>query len=152
MMCKPKWLAGSLGSIYFIGYVLTLLWLPRLADVHGRKVLFTWGTFAQAILFTILMFTRQFYVMLVTIFAFGLLASIRQVTGFIYFLELMPQKNRTTAAVVFTIIDGLTYMLVTVYFWLISKQWFYIILIGYLMSIASAGLVWFLPESPVYLI
>ena len=52
----------------------------------------------------------------------------------------------------FTIIDGLTYMMVTVYFWLISKQWFYIISIGYLMSIVSAGLVWFLPESPVYLI
>ena len=43
-MCKPKWLAGSLGSVYFIGYVLTLLWLPRLADVYGRKILFTWGT------------------------------------------------------------------------------------------------------------
>ena len=90
MMCKPKWLQGSLGSVYFIGYVLTLLWLPRLADIHGRKIFFTWGTLTQAILFTILMFTRNFYVMLVTIFAFGLLASIRQVTGFIYFLELMP--------------------------------------------------------------
>ena len=42
-------------------------------------------------------------------------------------------------------------MVVTVYFWLISKQWFYIILVGYLLSLASAGLVWFLPESPVYL-
>lgn len=90
MMCKPKWLASSLGSIYFIGFVLTLVWLPRLADVYGRKVLFTYGVLAQAFLYTILMFTRDFYVMLLTIFTFGLLASIRQVTGFIYFLELMP--------------------------------------------------------------
>ena len=55
------------------------------------------------------MFTRNYYVMLFAIFGFGLLASIRQVTGFIYFLELIPMEKRTITAVIFTIIDALTY-------------------------------------------
>ena len=76
-MCRPDWQVGALGSIYFVGYVLTLPWLPRLADVHGRRSLFAWGMLAQTVCFTILMFTHDYYVMLFAIFGFGLLASIR---------------------------------------------------------------------------
>ena len=151
-MCRPKWQAGSLGSAYFIGYVFTLLWLPRLADVYGRKKIFAYGMAVQSIFYTVLMFTNNFYVMLVTTFCFGLLASIRQVIGFVFFLELMPKNTQTTVACIFTIIDGLTYLVVSMYFWVISKHWFYIIFVAYIFQIVGAVLSWFLPESPVYLI
>ena len=55
-------------------------------------------------------------------------------------------------AVVFTIIDGLTYMIVCIYFWVINKHWFYIIFVAYLLQLAGAVFAWFLPESPVYLL
>lgn len=152
LMCRPGWQVGALGSVYFIGYVLTLLWLPKLADIHGRKELFTWGMVAQTICFTVIMFTKQYYVMIAAIFGFGFLASIRQVTGFIYFLELLPVKNRIATAVIFTLIDGLTYQFVVIYFWFISKHWFWLILFAYCMQITGAILSWFLPESPVYLL
>ena len=51
------------------------------------------------------MFTQHLYVMLAAVFAFGALASIRQVTGFVYFLELIPKKNNTAAACAFFVID-----------------------------------------------
>ena len=84
---------GFLGSSYFIGFVLTLLWVPRFADRYGRKVMLTWGLAFNAVLYTVLMLTSNFYVMLFTIFFFGAMASIRQITGFIYFLEMMPKQN-----------------------------------------------------------
>jgi len=124
---------GFLGSVYFIGYLLTLLWVPRYADRIGRKVMFTWGMVVMVILYTVLMFTRHFYVMLFTIFLFGCMASVRQIIGWVYFMELLPKQNQTSSAVIFTIIDGTTYLLVTIYFWLISKQWVYIISFGYLL-------------------
>ena len=141
-----------LGTSYFIGYVLTLLWLPRLADVYGRRPLFTVGMALQWVLFTVIMVTKNFWVMLTTIFLFGMLASIRQVTGWVYFMELLPKKNNTVAACVFCVIDALTYLMVTVYFLAISKDWFYIILFAYILQVLGAGLCWFLPESPVYLL
>lgn len=116
-MCRPSWLAGSIGTAYFIGYVITLLWLPRLADYYGRKKFFVWGLAAQAVFYTILMFTKNLYLMIFTSFSFGLLASIRQVIGWVYFLELIPKKQQTPVACIFTIIDGLIYMMVTIYFW-----------------------------------
>lgn len=36
LMCYPEWRVGLLGSIYFIGFAATLLWLPRLGDIYGR--------------------------------------------------------------------------------------------------------------------
>lgn len=97
------------------------------------------------------MFTHHYYVMLAVTFCFGMLASIRQVTGYIYFLELMPQRSNTAAGSIFSILDGLTYLIVVIYFWLISKDWFYVILIGYTMQIVGAVLAWTLPESPPFL-
>lgn len=77
------------------------------------------------------MFTHEFWVMMAAVASFGALASIRQVTGFIYFLELLPKKNNTAAACVFFVIDGATYLIVALYFWVISTHWFYIILVAY---------------------
>ena len=53
---------------------------------------------------------------------------------------------------VFTIIDGSTYLLITVYFWLISNHWVYIVSVGYVLQLIGLPLSWFLPESPSYLI
>ena len=38
-----------------------------------------------------------------------------------------------------------------IYFWVISKDWFYVILIGYVLQIVGAVLAWTLPEAPPYL-
>ena len=98
------------------------------------------------------MLTKNVYVMIFISFSFGLTSPSRLVIGWVYFLELIPKKQRTLVACIYTIIDSLVYMSITIYFWVISKHWFYIILVGYVLSIITAVLMWFLPESPVFLI
>ena len=44
------------------------------------------------------------------------------------------------------------YLLATIYFWKISKDWFYFALIGYVLNVCCAAGAWFLPESPRYLL
>lgn len=64
---------------------------------------------------------------------------------------MLPKQNQTACAVIFTIIDGISYLMVTIYFWQISKEWTWIVLVGYIFNVIGAILSWFLPESPSYL-
>ena len=36
LACASSMKMGMIGSIYFIGFISTMLFLPRLSDVHGR--------------------------------------------------------------------------------------------------------------------
>lgn len=44
------------------------------------------------------------------------------------------------------------YVIAIIYFWLISKHWFYYTLVGYIWQILTVLLVGFLPESPRFLV
>ena len=121
LMCKPEWLTGSLGSVFFVGFVCTTLWLPRLADTIGRRKIFLIGVSVQTILFTSIAFTKQFYVMLATIFLFGGISAIGWMVSFVYFLELMPEKWHTLACCVWSIADSLVYTVDVFYFWFFSN-------------------------------
>ena len=134
-MCRPEWQVSALSSAYFIGCGVTLLWLPRFADIYGRKKMYTLGMVLQVIFYTAIMFTRNYYVMLISIFIFGTLISFRNSIGFIYFLELVPKKNRAAAGTAYCVIDGLVYPFLVIYFWKISKDWFWLLLIGYAFQI-----------------
>ena len=106
---------------------------------------------AQAILYTILMFSQHYYLMLAGCFAFGLNASVIWVVGYVFCFELMPNDSKSTVGSLISMIDGTTYLLLVIYFWKISKQWFWIILIGYIYNVLGAVLCWWLPESPAFL-
>ena len=94
------------------------------------------------------MFTNQYYVMLVAIFGCGMLYSIRQVMGFVYVLNLLPQKNRTVVVTVIYVLDGLVYPITVIYFWTISTNWFWLLFVAFIFSIVGAIACFFLPESP----
>ena len=72
-------------------------------------------------------------------------------TGYLFLLELVPKKNETRVATLFFFFDQMPYLMTVIYFWVISKLWFWIVLVGYVMQIISMILYWFLPESPAFL-
>ena len=37
LVCEPDWKIALIGSAFFVGWVITLLWVPRISDKHGRK-------------------------------------------------------------------------------------------------------------------
>ena len=73
-MWKPSFIA----SAYFIGWSVTLLWLPRIADIYGRRLLFAYGMVASSVLYTVLMFTGSLDVTIAVSFLLGMLSSVRQ--------------------------------------------------------------------------
>ena len=143
--------AGLLGTALFAGWCVTLLWVPGLADKYGRQKLFRFGMLCDFICWNVLMFTHDVHVMLVTIFCFGMLSSIRINVGYVYLQELMPRSRATFYGTLWNNCECAIYPLATIYFWKISKHWVYFSSIGYALSLWSAVATFFLPESPRWL-
>ena len=116
MMCAPEWKVGLLGSSLFIGWCATLLWLPRLADVYGRKRLFCLGTFLDLVLYTALMLTRNLDVMIGIIFTVGLFTSLRVNVGFVLLTELMPKSKQTFVGTAWGVLESSIVLCSTFYF------------------------------------
>ena len=79
-----------IGSSFFIGWCLSLLWIPRLADVYGRKNLFRIAQVIDFLLFTGMLLTNSLNVAIGIIFSIGFTTSIRLAAGYIYMLEFIP--------------------------------------------------------------
>ena len=40
MLCEPKWRVGLLGAFFFVGIIVTMIPVPRYADLKGRRLVF----------------------------------------------------------------------------------------------------------------
>lgn len=38
LICEPSWRIGLIGSMYLLGWAIGCLIIPRLGDLHGRKI------------------------------------------------------------------------------------------------------------------
>lgn len=80
-----------------------------------------------------------------------MLTSIRINVGFLFMMEMMPAKLQTIVGSFASVLDSSVYLAVTLYFWKIGKNWFYVALVGLCFNFIAALGAWFLPESPKYL-
>ena len=96
--------------------------------------------------------TRDLNHMLIILFTFGFINSLRTNVGYIYMIELMPKKWETFIGTFWNCVEGLIYLQATIFFYYISKNWLNFVLIGYFLQIFSTIFVWLLPESPIYLL
>ena len=59
--CVPEWQSALLPGMSFIGWTLTLLWMPRLADIYGRRMINIVGKIASAIVFLLIFLPKNLY-------------------------------------------------------------------------------------------
>ena len=93
LICEPSWTYDAIGSVFFIGWCCTLLWVPLLSDKHTRKKFFVGGMIADFILMSIMWMTTDLKLMILVSFFIGACSSMRINIGYIYMMELMPKKN-----------------------------------------------------------
>jgi MFS family permease len=152
LTCADSWKVSMIGTSLFLGWALTLLWLPGFADKMGRKKVFLVGMIVDLGLYTGLMFTYSLEVMIVLYFLFGMMSSIRISVGYVYMVEMMPKKAQTHVTSVWSVTEALVYLIATIWFWQVSKNWFWYCFIGYVWQMISVlGLFW-MPESPRWLV
>ena len=131
LVCEPSWKIAVAGSAFFVGWVSTLLWIPRLSDKSGRKKMQVTGMAVSSILYTAMLFANSLDMMIGILFCLGTMRTINLTMSYIYMIELMPKESQTTAGTLYVMIDASIFLFGTLYFWFVSSHYFYFILIGY---------------------
>jgi MFS family permease len=75
--CVSDTKIGYIGSSFFLGWVITLLILPRIADLYGRKWLFRGGMIVESAAYTGIMLTTDINMLIACIFTVGMASTCR---------------------------------------------------------------------------
>ena len=90
MMCFPELKLGVISAIFCAGWCMTLLWLPRLGDIWGRKWMIVCNNFIGILLYIFLLKCQMLKKLSWILLAWGMFNSCRMNIGYMYLLELMP--------------------------------------------------------------
>ena len=93
LACEPQWHVGMIGMMFFLGWVFTLPWVPRLADKYGRKYVYLVGMTLNIFVMVGIMFVRSIDTLILLSFLNGCCNSFRVQIGFIFMMEMMPLAN-----------------------------------------------------------
>ena len=151
-LCEPKWKVGLLGSLYFIGVIVGMAFVPLLADNYGRK----WPLIITIIIFIIgaigLLVTSSLYEAYFYMFLIGFTSAGRVVVGLNYTMEYLNVKFHTTTVAAFLQSMAIGVILFTAWYQLIDRGYFWLQFIVLMFAIASLIFFWvFVPESPKWL-
>jgi MFS family permease len=142
-----------IGTAYFIGWAATLLWMPRFGDVWGRKRMYIVGKLTDLFVFITIFFTTDINVMIAAFFFFGAFTSLRVNVGYNYLVEMVPRSHKILMGTTWNINEGIPYLIMTIFFWTTHYgSWIWMVGIGFCMEIWCLCTVFFMPESPSWLI
>lgn len=134
----------------FIGWTLTTLILPPIADKIGRK----WITFGSiltlSICLTALLFSRSLSFTIALMFVCGMCSAGRATVGFVYGNEFLTKYWRNVFSTLFVFIDGFSVIMSGIYFDFISKYYFWWSMFGPILGFLSLVGLLYLPESPLW--
>ena len=145
--------SALIGSAFFIGWALTLLWLPRFGDTFGRKKMYAIAMIIDTVLFIIILTTKSLILMIITMGIFGGTTSLRVNVGYPYLMEMCPKRGQVLMGTTWNILEGLIYLIITLYFWVtVYASWIYLVLVGFVIQVWVTIAIWALPESPSWLL
>ena len=90
LLCEPKYKIGLIGSMYFVGVITSLTFVPVMADRCGRKWAYLGTLCLSAFAQLALIITRNLYEVYVYEFFFGATWAGRIIVGLSYVLEFIP--------------------------------------------------------------
>jgi MFS family permease len=113
------------GSLFFLGVVISSLFMPRLSDIYGRKNISLSGTITHVCCSLVILFSTSLNLSLVMTFLLGFAMGGRVLVGYCWMTEHMREIDlpRVTGFMFFC--DSFGIMIATVYFKFISKNWKY---------------------------
>ena len=100
MACASTVALSLLGSSYFIGWTISLLFVPRLADMYGRKKIFVVGMVLQVLVYFGVIFARSITFMTVMLGISGLINGVRNTLGYVYMMEFVSERHQTVVGTV----------------------------------------------------
>ena len=154
ILCDSSFLVGLFGMLNFIGMCQATLWSPRLLDKFGRKRVLLYSEFVQIlckIVIVMLPNDREWTVNMyyILIFVNGSMQICRANGCYNLMCEVAPASTHTAMGTAWNMLEGLVFIILTLYFRFISKEWRWSIVIGIIYGIIGYSiLLLVLPESP----
>ena len=98
------------------------------------------------------MVTRSYEVMIMALFTLGLCATARAQITCIYLFESVQKVHFSNVLTAASVLEGLFGISGSLYFLYVSKNWFYLLFVAYMVQILATFGAFFIPESPKFLI
>lgn len=138
--------------MFWLGWCLTLLWMPRMGDTYGRKWLIAYNNLLSLALYLGVLFAPNIYFLGAVMFTWGFFNSTRTNIGFLYMTELMPKSKQNLIGTIWNCFEGSINLFATFWFMFVTTHWFGFVSIGLAFQLFTVCTVWYLPESPIYLL
>ena len=142
---------GLLGTMYFAGWAIACIVVPRMGDIYGRKWPFLISSFASVVFFLAAMLSQSLNLSIVIFFFFGMCCPGKAGISYVYLLEFIPKKYQTYVGTVTLFADGSTMIILSIYFRFISKHWLYFEIYAITATALCTFLCLVIPESPKFL-
>ena len=91
LTCTSKSKIGLIGSVYFFGWTAAAIFVPRLSDLYGRKIVYFISMTGHLTLYMAIIFSRDVNLTIVLMFICGSFSCGRAAVGFLYLIELTPK-------------------------------------------------------------
>ena len=152
LVCEEGSKIGMIGSFYFIGFVISLLFIVRLSDIYGKKPLtyLALGTQLFAY-FGILYYTFNLYMLYMYYLIMGIGAILNICVIFNYCMELMPKSVKAYCASLFLTFHNLPRIIMPLVLWVSDKKDTTMVeTLGFSLVIVGLVMFIFMPESPLF--
>lgn len=136
----------------FVGWAISAAIVPRLSDIHGRKPIFLFSMVVQLAALIGVYISRSVNITIGLIFIFGMGGVGRSSISYLYMQEFLPQNKQTLVGTILQLNNGFVAVYTVIYYWFISNYWIPIQIFGGVLTAVSMAGVYFLPESPKFLL
>ena len=115
LVCKKKFATTLLNMIAFSSAFVGCTFLPRCADLFGRKKVFVVAVVAQFPAYAVLTATHSLMVAYAAVFCFGMATIARLSGGFLLLMEVMPTRHQPIAGGVAMVVESMSLILWVVF-------------------------------------
>lgn len=153
LLCEPKYKIGLLGSMYFAGVVVTILFVPYISDkCCGRRNIFLIFFAIFDIGFLGLIISTNLIETYVFLFIMGACFAGRIVVGLTYLIEMLNPHISQRIIIIFFFSEPVLLILLTMWYQFIDRSWFAVFVITFVFIVIAFFwyLIW-VPESPKWL-
>ena len=141
---------GLIGSIVFIGVIISSFTIMPTPDIFGRKPILLLCSTIWSLSPFLWLFAKSLLSIYILMFLFGLSTVAWSATAYVYVLELVPKEKSKFYVAALILSEKLLCIQVSPIMYLFQDWKFNIVYFSIVSSIWTILLIW-VPESPMYL-